>query len=86
MQFYLSNIFEQSWEEEEHKWNSKSATWAKTLWGTGIGHPKIYLFGMKIILGWLLLKTADMSETLKSGSYPLLRDIYIWKGNCKDEK
>ena len=35
------------------------------LWGTGIGHPKIHLFGMRNILSWLLLKTADGKETEK---------------------
>ena len=39
------------------------------LWGTGIGHPKICLFGMRIILGWLLLKTVDRKETLNSRIY-----------------
>ena len=50
---------------------SRGSTWVGTaremeMWGTGIGHPKIRLFGMRIILGWLLLKTADLRETLKS--------------------
>ena len=29
----------------------------------------VRLFGMRIILGWLLLKAADMRETLKSRTY-----------------
>ena len=37
----------------------------REVWGTGIGHPKICLFGMRIIWAWLLLKTADMRETGK---------------------
>ena len=51
------------------------------LWGIGIGHPKICLFGMRILLGWLLLRTADMGEALTSRILLFARDIYIFKGN-----
>ena len=52
------------------------------VWGIGIGHPKIRLFDMRIILGLLLFKTADMRETLKNRIYlPFVRDIYTSEGN-----
>ena len=52
------------------------------MWGIRIGHPKMSLFGMRIVWGWLLLKTTDRKETLKSRIYlPFVRDIYILKGN-----
>ena len=42
--------------------------------------PPQDLSGMRIIWGWLLLKTADRKETLKSRIYlPFLRDIYVVK-------
>ena len=37
----------------------------KELWAIRIGHLKMCLFGMRVLLGWLLLRTADMRETEK---------------------
>ena len=57
------------------------------MWGIGIGHHKICLFGISIILGWLLLKTAGRKETREvEFTYPLLetftfvKEISVCKG------
>ena len=46
------------------------------VWGPGIGHPNIRLFGM-IIWRWLLCRQA--SNWKVEFTYPLLGDIYIVK-------
>ena len=48
-----------------HEFMTLHSDHSRLLWGTGLGHPKICLFGMRIILGWLLLKTEDRKETEK---------------------
>ena len=45
-------------------------------------HLKICLFGLRIILNWLLLRNRTQNKLQRTRGYPLGRNICIYKGNC----